>query len=385
MLCDTNINHTLTTDILSVILSVAMIHLANRNISTNRRKGKIYILTQFILICEFLMQITEMLLIGKIGTRFVVLNHILKTVSCLAAPCIIIGMYFIHNNKENSNKRNIKWIILPIIFNAVILSINLKYGFLYKINEYNIIVYGKAFILEWCLCAAYFIFLIISAFINDRNKTKNDIFLLSTIFMLPVVGAVLRPAADDDIIWLSMAISLSLYYTFLREEDFKKDILTGVYTRAMFFDELKGIYCDRSHESIHIGIFDLNNFKDINDTYGHHAGDNLLESAAKILDKAFGHFAKIYRIGGDEFCALAYNSNESEINRSISEMDMLIEEWNAKNEDKISVARGFCKCNADKFEDFMTYYNRADHYMYENKRQLKRDTEKDGKQYEKVR
>lgn len=376
MLYSVSIKHTLTTDILSIILSIAMIHLANRNINANRKKSKIYILTQLLLICELSMQFFGKILMGKIGTPFVVLNHIQQFISYSAAPCIIMGMYFIHNNIE---KKNIKWFVLPIIINVYLLLENLRYGFIYKIGVYNIIINQKYYKLEGYLCAAYYVFLVIYTLKHMRNKTKSDMFLLNTIFLIPVVGAILWMVTGADIIWLSMTISFSLYYTFLREEDFKKDILTGAYTRAVFFDELKDIYCDRSHESIYIGIFDLNDFKYMNDTYGHHVGDYILENAANILDKAFGHFAKIYRNGGDEFCMLAYNANESEVNRSISEMDNLIAAWNDENKYKISVARGFCKCSADSFMNFMAYYNKADHFMYENKRQHKINSEKVGK------
>ena len=51
-------------------------------------------------------------------------------------------------------------------------------------------------------------------------------------------------------------------------------------------------------------VFDLDNFKYINDTYGHQAGDQCLKVIAECLKKAYSRYGNCYRIGGDEFCVL---------------------------------------------------------------------------------
>ena len=52
-------------------------------------------------------------------------------------------------------------------------------------------------------------------------------------------------------------------------------------------------------------IVDLNGLKEINDTYGHKAGDVAIIRIAQLLDRHFGQPLHTYRIGGDEFCVLA--------------------------------------------------------------------------------
>ena len=58
-------------------------------------------------------------------------------------------------------------------------------------------------------------------------------------------------------------------------------------------------------EPLHLMLFDLDGFKQYNDTFGHVAGDALLARLARKLASAVTRRAKAYRIGGDEFCALA--------------------------------------------------------------------------------
>ena len=54
-----------------------------------------------------------------------------------------------------------------------------------------------------------------------------------------------------------------------------------------------------------LAVFDLNGFKQYNDTYGHPAGDALLSRLGTKLERAMAGGARCYRMGGDEFCVLS--------------------------------------------------------------------------------
>jgi diguanylate cyclase (GGDEF)-like protein len=56
---------------------------------------------------------------------------------------------------------------------------------------------------------------------------------------------------------------------------------------------------------------DLNRFKEVNDTYGHHCGDALLQIAAERLGAAVGNRGMVSRLGGDEFAALLHDADEA--------------------------------------------------------------------------
>lgn len=78
------------------------------------------------------------------------------------------------------------------------------------------------------------------------------------------------------------------------------DYLTGLYTRQ----ELHNIYQRIAHTSpFHFMLLDIDNFKNVNDVYGHNEGDQLLKAIAVIL-KECAPKACIFRLGGDEFCLL---------------------------------------------------------------------------------
>jgi diguanylate cyclase (GGDEF)-like protein len=83
------------------------------------------------------------------------------------------------------------------------------------------------------------------------------------------------------------------------------DELTGLPNRRSLFADLDRKLPDATAESpIVLELFDLNGFKDYNDTYGHPAGDALLSRVGKRLAKALEGTGTAYRMGGDEFCVL---------------------------------------------------------------------------------
>jgi diguanylate cyclase (GGDEF)-like protein len=84
------------------------------------------------------------------------------------------------------------------------------------------------------------------------------------------------------------------------------DMLTGLPNRELFYDRLNQLLLmgQREHASFAVFVMDLDRFKFINDTLGHHVGDELLRQAAKRIHAAVRDCDTIARFGGDEFAAL---------------------------------------------------------------------------------
>lgn len=94
------------------------------------------------------------------------------------------------------------------------------------------------------------------------------------------------------------------------------DSLTGLCNREHFHDLFNQHLSQRSDGRCMLAVVDLDEFKHINDTYGHTAGDELLCSAATTIETICGDYAIACRFGGDEFVVFApHIANESEIQR----------------------------------------------------------------------
>jgi diguanylate cyclase (GGDEF)-like protein len=83
------------------------------------------------------------------------------------------------------------------------------------------------------------------------------------------------------------------------------DPLTGLRNRRALIDDLPRV-CQRASEEepAFLWFFDLNGFKNYNDSFGHVAGDSLLERLGHRLRAAVSPHGVVYRLGGDEFCVL---------------------------------------------------------------------------------
>lgn len=82
------------------------------------------------------------------------------------------------------------------------------------------------------------------------------------------------------------------------------DALTGLPNRAQFDRKLDRLLADQSGELFAVMCIDLDEFKAVNDRYGHNAGDEVLKTVAMRLSKVIGDAGLIARVGGDEFIAL---------------------------------------------------------------------------------
>ena len=151
----------------------------------------------------------------------------------------------------------------------------------------------------------------------------------------------------------------------------KIDQLTKIYNRAAI-EELIEDALNVASCSAFI-MYDLDEFKLINDTYGHPAGDRILVKTAEILKICFRSSDIIGRIGGDEFVVFAIGIEDKEIafkkaEESIRQLEKFKEElgW----QENISASYGI----AMTFEDGTTFkelYEKADLNMYESKQKRK--------------
>ncbi len=92
------------------------------------------------------------------------------------------------------------------------------------------------------------------------------------------------------------------------------DPLTELYNRRKLEEDIDR-YCDlikRHNLNFSILMFDIDNFKQVNDVHGHKKGDILLQKTAKIIKKTIRKSDRAYRIGGDEFIII-YSHHKDEI------------------------------------------------------------------------
>ncbi len=152
------------------------------------------------------------------------------------------------------------------------------------------------------------------------------------------------------------------------------DTLTNLPNRSSFAIQLQNAV-DRSRDdpNYNFALFfiDLDGFKLVNDTLGHHVGDELLQILAKRMKSVVRGSDLIARIGGDEFTCLLHNpGRKSRIKKMAKKfLDCLSEKVNLANGQKVTVSASIGICfNTDGEVDASRIMSMADLAMYEAKR-----------------
>jgi diguanylate cyclase (GGDEF)-like protein len=96
------------------------------------------------------------------------------------------------------------------------------------------------------------------------------------------------------------------------------DTLTGLANRGLFATRLTDALRGAVSRSVSVALMDLNDFKSVNDTLGHAAGDQLLVAAAERLRRSVRAGDTVARLGGDEFAVLLADANDGEVDNVVA-------------------------------------------------------------------
>jgi diguanylate cyclase len=126
-------------------------------------------------------------------------------------------------------------------------------------------------------------------------------FLIALVILLGcgiVSCVIISYAKRKNTVWIQKECERKLLKWRLRYDE-----LTGAFSRSALYDDLRDLENDTAERSHVFIIADIDHFKEVNDRFGHHAGDLCLSGFARVLRGRFRD-AGVYRYGGDEFCIL---------------------------------------------------------------------------------
>ena len=136
--------------------------------------------------------------------------------------------------------------------------------------------------------------------INLSDTGYLDVFHLQIQFLFGIISLM---------VLVILFLILNRQYNSYQAYEGKLDSLTGTMTRRAFFTSCSRALRSMERQEGAAGYFimvDLDEFKTINDLYGHPEGDRALKEVSRCLKELFGHGGLIGRLGGDEFAVLLY-------------------------------------------------------------------------------
>lgn len=144
------------------------------------------------------------------------------------------------------------------------------------------------------------------------------------------------------------------------------DHLTGVYNRKQFEKYIKEIDVKEKHPITFL-FGDINGLKLVNDTFGHHKGDELLIYASKVMMSCLKDEERLFRIGGDEFAIVIPNSTNTRANELIRDITRKTKEKENKHDFlELSISFGYAFKPSTNHPVYDAI-KEADDYMYRTK------------------
>jgi diguanylate cyclase (GGDEF)-like protein len=148
------------------------------------------------------------------------------------------------------------------------------------------------------------------------------------------------------------------------------DFLTQLYNRRFFFEIGNKIFENAKRRNLELttALLDLDRFKNVNDTFGHEAGDKALKHVADLLARNFRSADVVARYGGEEFAILAINMDRKQTDKVFNRIRTLIKSQKMEVDGKKIELRVSIGVTTRIFDTLEETIKRADELLYEAKR-----------------
>ncbi len=224
----------------------------------------------------------------------------------------------------------------------------------------------------------HFLVLVLFAVMETTNYIMND-FTNTSVYGLIIITAYLMYMLIFYIIQIRNRFKLSYQLEVLNELVYV-DALTGGKNRHAFEKDMEKLFNNvQIREDLRIVMFDLDDLKEINDTQGHHSGDEALKTTLKVIENIFGEYGSCYRIGGDEFACIMTVSDKEIYDQCVKDLELTLKNISKVSTYQLNTSIGSQAYNKDLFQKPSDMLRVADQKMYLDKNRKKEERRKNGK------
>lgn len=365
-------------NIYSILILSVIYHNTNKLDNEQKFNNKIF---------KSMIKLTSVLLFIDILSRFdsnpdsiyVFFNHVGNFLVFLLSPVLAsLWLLYVHYqvfNLEKKTRKLIKPLIGINLLNAFMVVMNLFFGWFYYIDTNNIYNRGPYFLIS----TLFSVILIVFAFIliiRYRNNIGRKYYLSLALFAGPPLISIILQILfyGVSIVLNSIVLSLLIAFLYIQNKNMSTDHLTGLYNRKRFESYLKEkINSSSRNRTFSAIMLDINNFKNINDTFGHEMGDRALEISGKLLKSSIRTNDFIARYGGDEFFLILDISKERELKSTINRINNKINEFNSRGvyPFELYFSMGYAIYDYESKMGVNKFLKHIDKLMYEDKEEYR--------------
>ncbi|QFJ55121.1 GGDEF domain-containing protein [Pseudobutyrivibrio xylanivorans] len=364
--------------VLSFFTSILLILLLIFQNKTSRlQKGKKY---SAILVCTLVLLISEA--VGRVGEtypdKYLILAKVGYFIIFLLDPAdILFAVSYVDCWMDSGNVRTRAafrqafriFALLNIVLVTISSVFDLRWFFYFE----NGVYYRGPFFLIRALSMMLFITLLVVYSIVFRKDFMSE--YKNVILCLPVfafLGAVFQVfLANLELTYAGISLGCLVLFFCLQSRDVNIDYLTGVLNRRAIDIKIeeKVRICQTSGKEFVAVMLDVDNFKTINDNFGHDEGDKAIKIIAGILQDTFGRNAFIGRFGGDEFCVVVDNEGIDKLEERLDNVREKLQNQRKRHgwDRSVDVSFGYAIYNSNKYKSAKEFAESIDKQMYKEK------------------
>lgn len=273
------------------------------------------------------------------------------------------------------------YVALPAVLVCLMCLLNLVMPVFFWVDEANVYYRTPLVVMTYVITYCYLTYGAVLVFRN-RHKTNRYLFMPVMTFLVPVyLGSLIQLYCYGlAVIWVSVAFGMTSLYINLQNEMVFLDTLTNLYNRSYLMHYMEYLSKQTKKGASVLGMMlDVNNFKYINDTYGHLAGDEVLREVGKILQSATEGFGAVVRYGGDEFVILLEGDHRNMGEYVREEIAKGLARYNASGNAPCPISLSLGEAEFDRL-DVDKFFRDMDEKMYDDKRAFYQQQGRDRRQ-----
>ena len=359
-------------NIFAIVILISLLIFVYMTNDTVNIKNRLF---RYMIYTTILMNVLEILswvFNGLPGNLNYSLNFIFNALLS-ASNTIVVGLwacyidYILFKDYEKLKK---KWYyFLPLMIMIVLSIINLFEPILFNIDSANMYSRLPLIWIAIIMTISIYVYILILVLRNASEYNRRVFYGVLVFLSLPIIAAIIQlNQLGLMLIWPATSLAILISYLIFESTSNARDYLTGIYTRERAEEQINNLIFRKRNFSVI--MIDINNFKKINDTYGHHFGDKVLIYVGRTLQKVFNEKSIVSRYGGDEFLVVTEITDEIVLRQIRENFIEMVRSSDEPMKD-LNLSYGASTCYKPKEYNVEKIIIEADNKMYQNNANVK--------------
>lgn len=362
-------------NLVAFILLATVVRVANRRLEKRDQFYKLFIGACRLVLAALFLEALVCVLDGRSSAWVKNLLQILFTMLYMLPPVlawlwVLLARALTDDGCQSNRLMSICWFPVSVSLGMALFSAH--FHWLFFIDDSNVYHRGPLFPVFLMITAGCLLMGFVVLVRHRSTQLRGDFTLLGSIYLFPLLGGALQVLFCGVLLmWSLTAGSLMIMYMYLQERMIQIDSLTGALTRLSFGQHFSKMTGKCRKEPIGILFLDLDEFKAINDRYGHLEGDAALRAFSEIVRSQLRKSDVFARLGGDEFVIVASVGGQEDLQAIKRKIESALEGYNQTSHKPYRLE---CSIGSKVFDNYFRVQAAladVDRLMYEQKQAKK--------------